>query len=240
MPGAILRSGSMVSAWKMNRTSSPRALKAFATASATRTSRRLPAWMFPETLMPLTTTCGPGPREAATLSAQAGMEMPVELAVSLMRCSNGIRGSNERGGSDGLAGRLDVHDLVLCRAAGGGDHDLLPHLLLQDGFAHRGGVAQLPARGIGLVGADDLERPLLPLLPDDPQRHGGTKVHRVVLGLRGIDDLHVADPALQLADPALQQALLVLGIIVLGILRYVAELACLTNAVGNLPAPHIG
>src|SRR5215212_7747017 len=203
MPGAILRSGSIVSAWKMKRTSSPRTLKAFATASATRTSRRLPAWMFPETLIPLTTTCGPLPRESAALPAQAGMEMPVELPVSLMPCSHGIRWSNERSGSDDLAGRLDVHDLVLRRAAGGGDRDLLPHLPLQDGLAHRGGMAQFPARGIRLVGADDLEPPLLPLLPDDPQRHGGTKIHRVIRSLRGINHPHVAYPALQLTYPAL-------------------------------------
>src|SRR5215213_3952513 len=239
MPGAILRSGSIVSAWKIKRTSSPRALKAFATASATRTSRRLPAWMFPETLMPLTTTCGPAPRESATLSAQTGMGKPVELPVSLMQCSNWGPWSKKRSGSGDLAGRLDVHDLVLRRAAGGGDSDLLPHLLLQDGPAHRGGVAELPARRVGLVGANDPECPLLPL-PNDPERHGGTEIHRVFLGLRGIYHPHVAYPALQLADSALQQALLVLGIIVLGVLRDVPELASLTDAIGDLPASHIG
>src|SRR5688572_24557048 len=150
MPGAILRRGSIVSAWKMKRTSSPRCRRAFATASATRTSRRLPAWMLPETLMPLTTTCGPAPRESATLSAHPGMRMPVDLPVSLMRYSNWVRwlelwrsGACARGA---LAGRLDVDDLVLRRAAGGGDHDLLPHLPLEHGPAHRGGVAELPAR----------------------------------------------------------------------------------------------
>src|SRR5918998_3952817 len=200
----------------MNLTFSPRAFRAFATASATSTSRRL--WMLPEGLMPVTTTCGPGPRVPATLSAQAGMEMPVELPVSLMRCSHGVRWSNEGGRSEGLAGRLDVDDLVLRRAAGGGDRDLFPHLLLQHGPAHRGGVAQLPARGIGLVGADDLERPLL-AFPDDPEGNGGTEVHRVIRGLRRIDHPDVADPALQLADAALQQALLVFGVVVLGVLR---------------------
>src|ERR671917_57547 len=142
--------------------------------------------MLPEGLIPVTTTCGPAPNESATFSAQAGMEMPVELQDSLMRCSSWVR--KRTAGRDSLAGRLDVHDLVLRRAARGGDRDLLPHLPLQDGLAHRGGVAQFPARGIRLVGADDLERPLLPLLPDDPQRHGGTKIHRVFLDLRGVDN----------------------------------------------------
>src|SRR4051812_26488919 len=48
--------------------------------------------------------------------------------------------------SGDLAGRFDVDDLVLRRAAGGRDGDLLPNLLLQDGLAHRGGVAELTAR----------------------------------------------------------------------------------------------
>src|SRR5215218_4257451 len=119
------------------------------------------------------------------------MGMPVELPVSFMRCSSWVWWSKKRSGSGDLAGRLDVHDLVLRRAAGGGYGDLLPHLLLQDGPANRGGVAELPARRVRLVGADDLERPLLSL-PDDPERHGGTKIHRVVRGLRRVHHPNVA------------------------------------------------
>src|SRR5215212_3234762 len=139
-----------------------------------------------------------------------------------------------------LAGRLDVDDLVLRRAAGGGYHDLLPHLPLEYGPAYRGGVAELPARRVRLVGADDLERPLLPFPAGDPEGNRGTKVDSVFLGLRGIDHLHVAYPALELTDPALQQALLVLRLVVLGVLRDVSELTGLPDAVGDLFATRLG
>src|SRR5918994_2419547 len=138
-----------------------------------------------------------------------------------------------------LAGHLDVDDLVLRRTAGGGDRNLLPHLPLEHGPAHRGGVAELPARRVRLVGADDLERPLLSL-PDDPEGHRGAQIDRVFLDFRRVDDLHVARPALELADPAFQQALLVLRLVVLGVLGDVPELAGLADAVGDLFATRLG
>src|ERR671918_2447684 len=131
--------------------------------------------------------------------------MPVDLPVSLMRYSNGVRWLDSgRSGSrspDALAGRLDVDDLVLRRAAGGGDHDLLPHLPLEHGPAHRRGVAELPARRVRLVGADDLKRPLLSLSADGPQRYPSTEVHSIFLGFRRVDHLDVAYLALELTDP---------------------------------------
>src|SRR5918994_5571793 len=153
--------------------------------------------------------------------------MPVDLPVSLMRYSSA------------LAGRLDVDDLVLRRAAGGRYHDLLPHLPLEHGPAYRGGVAELPARRVRLVGADDLERPLLSL-PDDPEGHRCAQIDRVFLDFRRVDDLHVAHPTLELADPAFQQALLVLRLVVLGVLGDVPELAGLADAVGALFATRLG
>src|SRR5215203_721694 len=137
--------------------------------------------------------------------------MPVDLLVSLMRYSNWVRWlESGRSGSrspDALAGRLDVDDLVLRRAAGGGDHDLLPNLPLEYGPAYRGGVTELPACRVRLVGADDLERPLLSLSADGPQRHPSSEIDRVCLGLRRVDHLHVAYPALELTDPAFFQTL---------------------------------
>src|SRR5215203_7213921 len=138
-----------------------------------------------------------------------------------------------------LARRLDVDDLVLRRAAGGRHHDLLPHLPLQDGPSHGGGVAQLPTRRVRLVGADDLERTLLTLRANDPERYRGTEIDRIVRGLRRVYHPHVAYPALQLADATLQQPLLVLRVVVLGVLRNVPELAGLADAVRNLPAAHV-
>src|SRR5688500_5758830 len=146
--------------------------------------------------------------------------MPVDLPVSLMRYSNCVRwlelwrsGPRAPGA---LAGRLDVDDLVLRRAAGGRYHDLLPHLPLEYGPAHRGGVTELPACRVRLVGADDLERPLLSLSADDPQRYPSAEVDRVFLGFRRVDNLHVAYPALDLTDLAFQQTLFVFRLVVLG------------------------
>src|SRR5215203_251883 len=167
--------------------------------------------------------------------------MPVDLPVSLMRYSNWVRWLiGEKRATGVLAGRLDIDDLVLRRAAGGGYHDLLPHLPLEDRPAYRRSVAELPARRVRLVGADDLERPLLPLPAGDPEGDRGTEVDRVFLGLRRVDHLHVAYPALELTDPALQQALLVLRLVVLGVLRDVPELPGLPDAVGDLLATHLG
>src|SRR5215208_6880295 len=130
--------------------------------------------------------------------------MPVDLPVSLMRYSNWVRwlelwrsGTRAPGA---LAGRLDVDDLVLRRAAGGRYHDLLPHLPLEHGPAHRRSVAEFPARRVRLVGADDLESPLMSLSADGPQRYPSTEVDRVFLGLRRVDNLHVAYPALDLPE----------------------------------------
>src|ERR687897_1579919 len=170
--------------------------------------------------------------------------MPVDLLVSLMRYSNWVRWlESGRSGSrspDALAGRLDVDDLVLRRAAGGGDHDLLPHFPLEYGPADRGGVAELPARRVRLVGADDLERPLLSLSTGDPEGYPSTEVDRVILDFRRVDNLHVAYPALELTDPALQQTLFVFRLVVLGVLGDVPELTSLADAVGDLFATHIG
>src|SRR5215204_56068 len=170
--------------------------------------------------------------------------MPVDLPVSLMRYSNWVRwlesGRSRSRSPDALAGRLDVDDLVLRRAAGGGDHDLLPHLPLEYGPAHRGGVAELPARRVRLVGANDLERPLLSLPAHDPEGYPSTEVHRVLLHFRRVDDLRVAYPALELTDPALQQALFVFRLVVLGVLGDVPELTSLADAVCNLFATRLG
>src|ERR671921_1311069 len=170
--------------------------------------------------------------------------MPVDLPVSLMRYSNCVRwlelwrsGTRAPGA---LAGRLDVDDLVLRRAARGRYHNLLPNLPLEYGPAHRGGVAELPARRVRLVGADDLERPLLSLSAGDPEGYPSTEVDRVILDFRRVDNLRVAHPALELTDPALQQTLFVLRLVVLGVLRDVPELTGLADAVGNLLATRLG
>src|SRR5215213_11028434 len=199
MPGAILRSGSIVSAWKIKRTSSPRSRRAFATASATRTSRRLPAWMLPETLMPETTTCGPLPSPSATLRAHSGTRVGVRVPVSVMgrstfvgfRVREGGLAASASGARRGVLARgLDVDDLVRRRAAGRGDGDRLPDAAPEDGLADRRGVRELAAAGIGLVCAHDLERALGPPV-HRAQGHARAQVHRARLGPAGVHDLGV-------------------------------------------------
>src|ERR671917_1544992 len=165
--------------------------------------------------------------------------MPAVVPVSFMRCSNWVvSGSSVRGGGT-LARHLDVDDLELRRAAGCGDRNLLAHLLLEHSAADRRGMGELPASRVGLVGADDLERPLLSPV-NDPQGHPGPEVHGVVVGLGRVDHLYVAHLSLEIADPALQQILFVFRVVVLGVLRDVAELACLPDTVGDLLAAHLG
>ena len=50
----------------------------------------------------------------------------------------------------------------------------------------------------------------------------------------GVDDLRRAQALLELRDPLLEHHLLVLGVVVLGVLRDVAELAGLLDALGDL------
>src|SRR5215210_8409808 len=165
---------------------------------------------------------------------------PTGLAHAMLPLGFGRRNQREAARASGaLARRLDVDDLVLRRAAGGGDQDYLPHLSLEYSPAYRGGVAELPARRVRLVGADDLERSLLTLPADDPEGHRGPKVDRVFLDLGRVDHPHVAHPALELADTALQQALLVLRVVVLGVLRDVPEITGLADAVGDLLATRL-
>src|SRR4028119_1756044 len=223
----------MVSAWKRKRTSSPRALRAFATASATRTSRRL--WMWPEGLMPVTTTCGPGPSPSATLSAQRGTGMRVS---AMLRSTRGSLRETRRRTLRGLARRLDVDDLVLRGAARGRDRNLLADLAPENRAADRRGVGEVAAPRIRLVGAHDLEGALLAAV-DHPQRDARPEVHRVGADLGGVHHLGVADAALDLADPARQKPLLGLGVVVLGVLGDVPELPRLPDAVGNLLAPDV-
>src|SRR5919202_3296713 len=85
-----------------------------------------------------------------------------------------------------LACGFYVDDLVLGRAAGRCDRDLIPDAALEDRAAHGRRVGELAATGIGLVGPDDLEGPLL-VLADHPQSHAGAEVYRAGLHLGGID-----------------------------------------------------
>src|SRR5918997_3561853 len=137
-----------------------------------------------------------------------------------------------------LARGLYVDDLVFGRPPGRGDRDLVSDAALEDGAAHGRGMGEFAAPGVGLVGPDDLEGPLL-VPAEHPQGHAGAEIHRAGLRPGGVDDLRVPQAALDLADPALQKILLVLGVVVLGILGDVAELPGLPDAVRDLPPAYL-
>ncbi len=66
------------------------------------------------------------------------------------------------------------------------------------------------------------------------QGDGAADAHLVGVDLGVLDDPGPAELLLQEADAVLEQGLLVLGVVVLGVLADVAELARLTDALGHL------
>src|SRR5919198_195388 len=143
--------------------------------------------------------------------------------------------SRERSGGVPTLSRLDFQDLELERAAGCADLDGLALLLADDRLADRRLVRQLVLRGVGLGRADDvvLDRLLgrnvaeLHLRADRDDILGD-----VLLG----DDARIAQAFLERGDAVLEQHLLVLRVVVLGVLRNVAELAGDPDALRHLAA----
>ena len=64
--------------------------------------------------------------------------------------------------------------------------------------------------------------------------HERADAHDVVVELGGVDDLRRAELVLELRDALLEHRLLVLGVVVLGVLRDVAELARFLDALRDL------
>ena len=96
-------------------------------------------------------------------------------------------------------------------------------------------VRELLLRGVGLGRPDDRELSRFAgfLVLDvyayaDPDHAG---VDRLL-----VDDARPPQPFLELGDPLLEQGLLVLGVVVLGVLGDVAELARLLDPLGDLAA----
>ena len=88
------------------------------------------------------------------------------------------------------------------------------------------------ADGIGLGRADDRVRERLALVVLDVDLRADA--HDVGRQLRGVDHRRRAELVLERRDARLEHRLLVLGVVVLGVLRDVAELARFLDALGNL------
>src|ERR687889_1393649 len=137
-----------------------------------------------------------------------------------------------------LARGLYVDDLVLGSATRRNDRYLISSAALEDGAPNRRRVGEFTAPGVRLVGPDNLEGPLL-VLTDYPQGHAGAEIYRASLGAGRVQDFRVPQTPLDLADPALQNPLLGLGVVVLGVLRDVAELSGLPDAIRDLAPPDL-
>ncbi len=120
--------------------------------------------MLPEGLIPVTTTCGPAPRAVGDPLGPAGygyagsgaglVHAVLQLwSVVEVRGRGGLRGA--------LARDLDVDDLVLRRAAGRGDRDLLADPFLRTARPTGEAWESLPLPGSDSLAPDDLEGPLL-------------------------------------------------------------------------------
>src|SRR5215204_998143 len=122
-------------------------------------------------------------------------------------------------------GGLDLEDLVLqLRAARRSHFDGLALLLAENRLAYGGLVRELLRRGVRLGGADDVVLDGL-LGRDVAQPDLRADAHDVLRELLPVDHASRHQPFLELRDPVLEHRLLVLGVVVLGVLRDVAELA---------------
>src|SRR3990172_8819586 len=129
---------------------------------------------------------------------------------------------------------LDLGNLEVESAGGGGDLYLLPRLLPQQGSAHRGKVGYLALPGIGFGAAHNSIGLGLAVLGDhsDP----GANLHPV--GLAMLDDDGVLQDVLQFQDVALYQGLLILGLLILRIVVRAPRLLGPLDLLGHLEATH--
>src|SRR4051794_15422261 len=153
---------------------------------------------------------------------------------SLLICCSASCGSViERAVYAGPSRRLDAHDLELDGAARRGHLDHIALLVTEHGLPHRRLVREPVVGRVGLGRADDLVLVGLPIV-DVLDFHLGADRHHVLRDVGGVDDARGAELLLQAGDAALEQRLLVLGVVVLGVLGDVAELASGPDPVGDL------
>src|SRR5690242_14022485 len=129
---------------------------------------------------------------------------------------------------------VDLGDLELALLAAGEGHvDRVAALVPEQGLADRRLVGELLLPRVRLGRADDrVLVALAGLLVLDV--HGHPDLDNIGRQVGGVDHLRGAQALLELGDLLLEHHLLVLGVVVLGVLRDVAELAGLLDALGHL------
>src|SRR3954451_10618979 len=170
----------------------------------------------------------PSARRRTSLARRGGRNSaPPASAPPVAGCS----ASATRGA--GLGRDVDLGDLELAGGAvGQADLDGVALLAAHERLADRRLVGELARLDVGLRRADDRVGRRLALLVLDVDRRADPD--HVVGQLGGVDDLRRVQPLLELRDPRLEHRLLVLGVVVLGVLGDVAELARLLDALGDL------
>src|SRR5581483_5448676 len=171
----------------------------------------------------------PGPAQAGELRPPLGEQLRLRVLASI-----GL--AHRASLSTARLGSLDFGDLELAlRTARHLDGDNVATLVADEGLPDRRFVRELALRGVRLRRAHDLEllrvAGLLVLDMDPDADADGLGVELLL-----VDDGRAADALLELRDALLEQGLLVLGVVVLGVLHDVAELARLLDARGNLAA----
>src|SRR2546430_7575418 len=132
-------------------------------------------------------------------------------------------------------GCLDLENLELHLSAWFRDLNRLTLLLPDDRLADPRLVGELVLRRVGLGRADDVVSDGL-LGADVAQLHLRADRDDVLGDVLLRDDAGVAHPLLERCDAVLEQHLLVLGVVVFGVLRDVAELPRNADPLGNLAA----
>src|SRR5829696_7285248 len=155
------------------------------------------------------------------------------------RSSSSLRRRSIRtcGRSSSVMRRLsdaDLGDGQLALALRRGHGDRVALLATDQRLADGRLVRQPLVRRVGLGGADDRVLEALALLV--LAGHQRADADDVVVELGRVDHLRGAELVLELRDPRLEHRLLVLGVVVLGVLGDVAELARLLDALRDLAA----
>lgn len=112
---------------------------------------------------------------------------------------------------------------------------LSPLLTAHEGLAERAFVGQAVLEGVSLGRSDESEDTGLPV-GRGARGDLGADRHHASVHVLGVDNTGVAQLVLDMGNPRLDVRLLVLGVVVLGVLCDIAELARNANPVGDLAA----
>src|SRR4051812_44913150 len=194
---------------------------------------------------PMRRLCPSGPRTWATPGAvgsraRSARTSPPSRGTRFRRGPDTMRAQTGKAAS-GLRGLVlhlivdgdQADDLVFLDAGRDADLDDVSLLVVEQALADRRGRRNAPLRRVRLLRSDEIVRDRVSgggVL----ERDGGAQPHLVPRDLVEVHEAQRAQPAMELADPGLQEALALLGRLVLGVLAQVAVLARALDLLGKL------